>query len=396
MSDMEYVGNAVYQRLHVNDHIRDLGMYIHIPFCQKRCHFCAFYLTPHREDRVQHFLSAFAQEAALYALDGTCHRFPVSTIYFGGGTPTALEPVQLTTILNRIHRYFIVDPAAEITVEADPATVSRSGLQTLRDAGVTRLSFGVQSLDKSEWQRLGRLGEMQTITRAMAYANDVGFSNVSLDVMYGLPGQTLTSWQHSLEKILELVPTHVSCYALTIEEGTKFSRDITAGRMNGHDADQETVMHEQAIAYLEQAGYHQYEVSNFAQSGWECQHNLRYWSGLDYLGLGPSAQSYVGGMRFGNIADLAGYIQCLERKQLPVDSLDTLSMADRVKERVIFGLRMNKGVPTQTFAALNNDTAWQLTVDRLMETGLLSLEREHLKATSLGRRYMDSVACQLL
>ncbi|WP_447968189.1 radical SAM family heme chaperone HemW [Nitrospira sp. M1] len=392
---MEYVGDTVCQQLRMSAQPRDLGLYIHIPFCQKRCHFCAFYLTPHREDRVQNFLFALLQEVSLYALKGACHRFPLSTIYFGGGTPTSLQAGQLADILDAIHQYFSIDSAAEITIEADPDTVSRSDLQTLRDAGVTRLSFGVQSLEESEWQRLGRLGKMLTIARAMSYAHDVGFSNVSLDLIYGLPGQTLHSWQQSLEKMLEFAPDHVSCYALTIEEGTKFHRDVAEGRMARNDAELETAMQELAIAYLEQAGYHHYEVSNFAKSGWECRHNLRYWSGLDYLGLGPSAQSYIDGMRFGNVADLSSYSAVLARQQLPVDSLDALSRDDIARERVIFGLRMNEGVPIQTLALLTQDVSWQLTVEHLVQAGLLSLDQKYLKATALGRQFMDSVALQL-
>jgi len=353
-------------------------------------------LTSPRKDRIQDFLFALAQEISLYAQNGTCHRFPISTIYFGGGTPTSLESEQLTSILEVIHRYFHVDSAAEITIEADPATVSRSSLQALHDAGVTRLSFGVQSMEESEWQRLGRLGEISTIGRVMMDAKDIGFTNVSLDVMYGLPGQTIETWRDSLESIIGLHPTHVSCYALMVEEGTKFYRDVHEGRMGRSDVEIEDAMHEQAVTSLGSAGYQQYEVSNFAKAGWECQHNIRYWSGLDYLGFGPSAQSYVSGMRFGNIPDLSSYSHALRKHELPLDSLDSLSMENVARERVIFGLRMNSGVPVHMLPSFEKDDPWQLTVHRLVKTGLLSLDHGYLKTTSLGRRYIDTVALQLM
>ncbi|GJL48878.1 MAG: coproporphyrinogen III oxidase [Nitrospirales bacterium] len=395
MSRMEPIWDTLCQRIHMDFKARDLGLYVHIPFCQKRCHFCAFYLTSHRENRIQDFLSALAQEISLYSQSETCHRFPISTIYFGGGTPTSLESVQLASILDLIHQHFTVDPAAEITIEADPETVSRSSLQELHDAGVTRLSLGVQSLEESEWQQLGRLGQMETVSRAMADVKDSGFTNVSLDVMYGLPGQTLETWQYSLEKVLELFPTHLSCYALTIEEGTKFHRDVREGKLGSRDVELETAMHEQAVTCLESAGYYQYEVSNFAKAGWECQHNLRYWSGLDYLGLGPSAQSYVCGMRFGNISDLSTYSHSLQTQDLPVDFLDALSVKDVARERVIFGLRLNKGVPIHELTIFENDQLWQSTVDRLIEDGLLSVDHQYLKVTSLGRQFIDTLALQL-
>ncbi|MGB0911890.1 MAG: coproporphyrinogen-III oxidase family protein, partial [Nitrospirales bacterium] len=248
---------------------------------------------------------------------------------------------------------------------------------------------------ESEWQQLGRLGQMETVSRAMAEVKDSGFINVSLDVMYGLPGQTLETWQRSLEKVFELFPTHLSCYALTIEEGTKFHRDVRGGKLGSRAVELEAEMHEQAVTCLESAGYHQYEVSNFAKAGWECQHNLRYWSGLDYLGLGPSAQSYVCGMRFGNIPDLSTYSQSLQKQDVPVDYLDALSMKDVAREQVIFGLRMNKGVPIHALATFENDPPWQSTVDRLIEEGLLSVDLQYLKVTSLGRRFIDTVALQL-
>ncbi|MGB0911915.1 MAG: coproporphyrinogen-III oxidase family protein, partial [Nitrospirales bacterium] len=204
---MEISKSALFERLNLISHSEDLGLYIHIPFCQKRCHFCAFYLTIHREDQAQWYLSALRQEIELYARQGTCYRFPLSTIYFGGGTPTALQAEQLTGIIQCLQQHFTLSRSIEITVEADPDTVSQDSLQVLRDGGVNRLSFGVQSLEQSEWQQLGRLGEMNAVTRAITMAKDVGFSNISIDIMYGLPGQTVKTWQRSLQQVIDLHPS---------------------------------------------------------------------------------------------------------------------------------------------------------------------------------------------
>ena len=393
---MEISKSALFERLSLNSHSKDLGLYIHIPFCQKRCHFCAFYLTIHREDRVLMFLSALRQEIELYATQGACHRFPLSTIYFGGGTPTSLQSEQLTTIIADIQRHFLFSPSIEITVEADPDTVSYESLQSLRDGGVNRLSYGVQSLEESEWQQLGRSGVMSTVTRATKMAKDVGFSNVNIDLMYGLPGQTVRTWRRSLEQVIELQPSHVSCYALTIEEGTRFHRDQEQGTLARNDLTLETAMQGEANRYLLSVGYQQYEISNFAQAGFECQHNLRYWSGLNYLGLGPSSQSYMANMRFGNVADLSVYTNSFHSQQLPIDTIDLLTMQEAAREEVIFGLRMNRGVPIRSLEPLVGDSHWKFTVERMIQSGLLKQDQHYLKTTAMGRQFMDTVSLQLL
>ena len=384
------------ERLHLTHDVHDLGLYVHIPFCKKRCHFCAFYLAIHQESRVQGFLSALEKEISFYSSQARCHDFPLSSIYFGGGTPTALRSEQLVEIIRCIQRHFRLSSSLEMTVEADPETVDLGSLQVLSDAGVNRLSFGVQSLDESEWKQLGRSGAMSMVEQAITMAKDIGYSNISLDLMYGLPGQTLRSWQCSLEEAIALQPTHISCYALTIEEGTRFHREQERGILKPNDWDLETAMQDQTINGLRNAGYRQYEVSNFAHVGFECQHNLRYWSGLDYLGLGPSAQSYVAKTRFGNIADLSAYSHAFENQEWPLDAIDFLSTHESAREHAIFGLRMNQGVPLHVLRPLAFDRTWQSTVGRLVNSGLLIQDHNHLKATTKGRQFMDDISLQLM
>ncbi len=384
------------ERLQLNQDAHDLGLYVHIPFCKKRCHFCAFYLTIHQEGRVQAFLSALAKEVSFYSSQARCHGFPLSSIYFGGGTPTSLRSEQLVEIIRCIQQHFSLSSSLEMTVEADPETVDLGSLQVLYDAGVNRLSFGVQSLEESEWKRLGRSGAMSKVEQAIKMAKDTGFLNISIDMMYGLPGQTLRSWQCSLEQAIALFPTHISCYALTIEEGTRFYREQERGILNPNDWDLETAMQDETINCLRDAGYRQYEVSNFAYDGFECQHNLRYWSGLDFLGLGPSAQSYVAKARFGNVADLSSYSDAFDNQEWPLDSIDFLSTRESVREHAIFGLRMNQGVPIHVLRPLEFDRMWQLTVDRLINSGLLIQDHNYLKATTKGQQFMDEISLQLM
>jgi len=376
--------------------MKDLGLYLHIPFCRKRCHFCAFSLQIHREDRVQAYLSALESEFALYALDETICRRPVSTVYVGGGTPTVLSPEQLLFIFSLIKKVFSLQTGAEITVEATPDTLTPENLHGFHKLGVTRLSMGAQSFEETEWKRLGRSGCCEMTMASVALAHSSGFQNVNFDLMYGLPGQTLESWWTTLEKAVQLSPTHLSCYALTIEEGTQFSVDRRRGTLEDGNPLMENAMEDFAISFLADAGYQRYEISNYAQSGFHCRHNLRYWQGLDYLGLGPSAQSYVGGIRFGNIGDLGRYGQCLRNGAFPYAEVEALSPRQINRERVVFGLRLMEGLPLQEVNELTLDQHWQATVNRFIQEGILCQTQTSLKLTALGRRFVDSVAVELL
>ena len=375
---------------------RDLGLYVHVPFCRQRCHFCSFYVTPYHEQRAENFVKALVNEITYYARRGYFHCFPVSTVYFGGGTPTLLRDKQLIEILHVIAEEFPLNPKVEITIEADPSTVTETNLQSVFLMGVNRISFGMQSFEEEEWSQLGRSGGMNALSHAIELAKCIGFSNVNVDLMYGLPKQTSKSWLQSLKKTVEFRPQHVSCYALTLEEGTKFYRDVQRGELETFDQEFETLMQEDAISYLAEKGYRQYEVSNFSLPGMECQHNLRYWSGKDYLGIGPSAQSYVRGMRFGNVSEIGAYEKLLNRGELPLESLDALSSEEQARERVIFGLRLNRGISVDAVAQIDNDGKSQYAVKRMIDTGLLTLECNYLKTTATGRRHLDSIAVQLV
>lgn len=374
--------------------VTDLGLYIHVPFCKQRCHFCAFYLTIHREDLVRDYLAALEQEIVLYGRE--LGHVPVTSIYFGGGTPTSLAPDELMGILEYLSKAFPIEPHAEMTVEASPDTVSKRSLEILLNGGVNRLSVGLQSFDESEWEKLGRSGCQGANRSAIECAHEAGFQNISVDLMYGLPGQTLESWQRSLTQAVDLAPTHVSCYALMIEEGTRFHRDYFRSDLCDGLPCLQNSMEELAVAYLSDSGYRRYEISNFCQPRFECQHNMRYWSGQHYLGLGPSAQSYVGGVRFGNVEDLREYGRQLSRKAFPVTGLEPVTRNQADRERVVFGLRMIEGVNLQDVHHLARDLNWRMAVNELIKDGLLCEEDRSLRLTEVGRRVADSVAVQLL
>jgi oxygen-independent coproporphyrinogen III oxidase len=374
---------------------RDIGLYLHIPFCRQRCHFCAFYLEAARAERIDAFCRALEQEIRLYSEHDLAAGRPLRSIYFGGGTPTAIPVRQLISLLDLLRAAWPVSPSVEITVEAHPATVMPDDLRALSDAGVTRLSFGAESMNQHDFHHIGRPGTVHDTEVAVARAKAAGFANINLDLMYGLPGQTMESWATTLDAALALGPAHLSCYALTIEEGTRLAHDIDRHLVAAPDEPLQIDMEAAAEEILASAGFRRYEISNYADPGWECRHNLLYWTDQDYLGLGPSAQSYVGGLRFGDIADLTAYIDSVHRGRLPVAERAQLSPAQQERDALVFGLRLIDGLSHDTVGRTLIDPESKARLDRLISQGLLEFSGDHLKLTRLGRRYADTVAGEL-
>ena len=369
----------------------EIGLYVHIPFCQRRCHFCAFYLEIAHSDRIARFCSALTHEIRLYRRHDPLNGRMLQSIYFGGGTPTALPPDQLVALLKVIQTTWPTSPTVEITVEAHPSSVTREGLTTLAQAGFTRISFGAESMREQDFFPIGRHGQVQDTATAVQAAREAGFLNINLDLMYGLPGQSLQDWQRTLELILPLNPSHLSCYALTIEEGTKLAQDIARHQVSPVDDQLQLEMESSTEQVLAQAGLIRYEISNYAKPAWRCRHNLLYWTGGEYLGLGPSAQSYVNGTRFGNVADLDQYEADLNENRLPITDSTRLSRGERERDVLVFGLRLLHGVPLQAIAEADRDSE----IEHLITGGFLSTDHERLWLTPLGRRYADSVAERL-
>lgn len=384
--------SAVFDHLNQDLGPSDLGLYIHVPFCYQRCHFCAFYLTRHRESEASEFVSALEKEIALWGNELSSKR--VSTVYLGGGTPTSLSVSQLQSLLHAVRKAFRVTDTAEITLEATPDTVSKEGLTRLRECGVTRLSLGAQSFDPAVWRGLGRSGECHTTGRAVEMARGAGIQNINLDVMYGLPEQNLDSWRHSLAWAHGLEPTHLSCYALMVEEGTLwYDRRRHGNLQQNHDL--ENLMYDYALCYLGDRGYRHYELSNFAVPPFECRHNLRYWTGKAYLGLGPSAQSFIGRVRFGNAPNLTVYRQWFlgQGRPNPGYKLEFLTSEQTARERMVFGLRLVDGVtlPRQDIERLGVGHI----LDALVLEGLLDKRQHRYRLTPRGRYHADGVAFEL-
>ena len=374
-----------------------LGLYVHIPFCRTRCRFCALYMEIHREHRVRAFLQALEQELRLYAHDAGLREIPVRTIYLGGGTPTILTSRQLMQVLNAIRGFFVVDDDAEVSVEVHPGTMTCEGFGALRQGGVTRLSVGGQSFDANELLELGGRAFGTDTRQAVQWARAVGFTNISLDLMFGFPGQSEASWQRTLDEAIALSVAHLSCYAYTLEEGSPFYRKFVRGCGEEPDQAFQVALEAMAVARLSAAGFRRYEISNYCRPRHECQHNMRYWRGQAYLGLGPSAQSYLGHVRFGNVADLTCYADSITKGLLPLDEFACLSSEQRDRERVVMGLRMLSGVPAgSAFMEKGAQAILGRTIRQLQKDGLLVEEQGTVKLTDWGIRYADTVAVALL
>lgn len=369
----------------------DVGLYIHVPFCRRRCHFCAFYLEIARHDRMALFHSALIRETALHRRQGSLDGRALQSIYFGGGTPTSLPADQLAALLKLIRATWPTGVTAEVTVEAHPSSVNARDLSILADAGFNRISFGAESMTDKDFASIGRFGQAEDTTAAVQAARRAGFRNINLDLMYGLPGQSVKDWIHTLESLITLAPSHVSCYALTIEEGTRLAQDITQNLVLPPDDMLQLDMESAAEHFLAEAGFRRYEISNYARPDYACQHNLLYWTGGEYLGLGPSAQSYLHGIRFGNMADLDAYVACVNDDRLPMTDRTILSPSERQRDALVFGLRLLRGVPRKAVAAAEREHQ----IDELIAKGLLDAHHDLVRLTSLGRRYADTVAEQL-
>ena len=373
-----------------------VGLYLHIPFCVKRCHFCAFYLVMQEEKRIERFLGALEIELALYAASVDFAGRRVSTVYVGGGTPTALSPEQLSEVLRMVASKFSLTPDCEVTVEGTPESFTSDYLDRLQEAVVSRLSMGVQTLDPQERIGLGLSSTVEEVIAGIRLVQQAGFANVNVDVIYGIPGQTVSTWDRTLCQVCEYEPTHLSCYALTLEEGTRFDAAFRRGELDLIETDVEREFQDRTTQCLEHAGYHQYEISNWAKPGHACRHNKRYWQGLDYVGLGPSAQSYLSGSRFGNVSNLDQYCRELEHGEWPVAEREQLSMVQQEKERIVFGLRLLEGVSIKRGAGIGSDPVWAASLATLLEEEYVVQTSSHLALTAKGRQFADTVGLQLL
>lgn len=321
--------------------MRPLGIYIHIPFCRSKCDYCDFYSLAGKEERMDTYQKALLTHLKETAPLARGHQ--VNTIYFGGGTPSFYGEKRLRELLRSIKKRFNVAPDAEVTLEANPDSVDGKMLTHLRRAGFDRLSLGVQSACDAELAALHRPHTFEQAKAAVEAARKAKIKNLSLDLIYGLPGQTLEGWKNTVEEVLALKPEHLSCYGLKVEEGTPLAGRVERGEQLPDD-DMQADMYLWTVDRLASEGYHRYEISNFARKGKESRHNMRYWLMREYIGFGPGAHSDFGGRRYSFLRDLDGYIDGVMKGGRIIEECDLIPNRERCGEYLMLGLRTARGI----------------------------------------------------
>jgi putative oxygen-independent coproporphyrinogen III oxidase len=355
-------------------------IYVHIPFCARICPYCAFY-----KDLLDRSQTSRFCEAILRELVERDHRVLPSTIYFGGGTPTALNIAQLELLVRGFHERLDLSQLVEWTIEANPGSVSARKAALLKKFGVNRISLGVQSWDEELLKLLGREHNAQQAKKSLRILRNAGFTNVNVDLMFGLPGQTVDQWRATLEKTIAFQPEHISTYCLTYEEDTEFFLRHARGEFR-QDADADAEFFEMTMSILEDAGYRHYEISNYAQPSFESVHNRAYWLGENYLGIGPSAVSTIGMQRWQNVCDYRAYIDRVLSGKSPRHSTENLTNEMKRTERIALSLRTREGISASELKDFGTGT------DELLALGLLRQSNGNLVLTRRGKALADSVA----
>ncbi len=375
---------------------RKLAAYVHVPFCASRCGYCDFNTYTASDLGGAPGTSRDAYLAAVASEIGLARRVlgettPISSVFFGGGTPTLLSPAELGGILERVRDIFGLARGAEVTTEANPDSVTPDSLKALVDAGFNRISFGMQSTVPHVLRVLDRTHTPGRALEAVGWARDAGFASVSLDLIYGTPGETLDDWRRTLTDALDAGPDHVSAYSLMVEEGTPLARRVRRGEIASPDEDLHADFYEAADDALAAAGYAHYETSNWARPGHECRHNLSYWRGDDWWGFGPGAHSHVRGVRWWNVKHPRAYAERLAAGHSPAAAREILTDDDRRVERVLLELRLREGVPIGVLTETERARIATIEAD-----GLGVRVGENLQLTRRGRLLADAVIRDLL
>lgn len=373
------------------------AVYIHIPFCTHKCHYCDFTAYVAKGQPVDDYIQALEREMLQTVQE--CPPGAIRSIFIGGGTPTVLTPEQLERLFSSIRRYFpLWEDEMEFTVEANPETTDRQRLSVMKKGGVNRLSFGAQTFREDLLTKIGRVHSAVDIRRSMELARDVGFKNLSLDLMFGLPEQRLADMEEALKQALELKPSHFSVYSLKVEEGTLFHHKLLQGKLPLPSEDEEFKMYQLTRKRLEEAGYYQYEVSNFSKRGLESKHNSIYWMNESYYGLGAGAHGYMKGVRHSNVKGVGEYIRKTQVGR-PIAESYRESREERVENELILGLRLLDGIDPERFYrrfGQSLDHVFGPVVKGLKEQGLLTCNHGRLMLTEKGLLFGNDVFASFL
>jgi len=365
------------------------AFYIHLPFCEKKCFYCSFVVSIGQEQRIEQYLHCLEKELAKYKGE------TIDSLYVGGGTPTFLTHNQLQKFLSFIDENFFFSHDSEFSIEANPEHLDDVKLKMLKNFGINRISLGIQSLNNTYLHYLGRNHNAQTAIEAVRRIKDCGFKNVNLDLMYSFPGQTTEEIEEDVKKAAQLESQHISIYTLTVEPHSRFYvRDVheTKGEIQAQQ-------YELVVRLLADYGFQQYEISNFSKKGKESRHNLNYWQGGNYIGVGVGAHSHENGRRSWNVSTLMTYIKRIEINQSPQDEAETLSREQQFIETLLIGLRMSQGIHLKSLKdrfQCSFNRGQQNRIDHFLDEGLLTLKEGQLRTSSSGRLVLDTLSSQLI
>ena len=373
------------------------SLYIHIPFCASKCNYCSFTSFAGLEDLHERYVEALCGEIAENA--SSSHTEPLKTIFLGGGTPTILPKNLLQKLLSCTFTNFSVLPDAEISIEANPGTVDTEKLKVLHTAGVNRISLGVQSFNNQELKRIGRIHSAEKAVHAVGMAKASGFKNISIDLMYGLPGQNSDNWLKNLETAISLELNHLSLYQLTVEEQTPLATLVSENRLRIPEEENLAAMEGITTNLTADNGLSQYEISNYARAGYQCRHNITYWENRDYFGVGAGAVSCLQGIRRQNITTPETYCLLMEKRESIILEEEQLDSEASFRETIVMGLRMNRGVSKKELIkryGIDFEKYYGKIFRQLITNNLLEQSAEYIRLTDRGRTFANRVMAELV
>lgn len=371
---------------------RDLELYIHIPFCVKKCAYCDFLSGTADADTIEKYVQALIRE--IESVEIETEKYKVVTVFVGGGTPSVLKGEQIERIFAAVRDRFGLGEAEEITIEANPGTVTREKLRSYKRAGINRISFGLQSANNEELKMLGRIHTYEEFLESYRLAREEGFTNINVDLISAIPKQTLESWKRTVDAILKLNPEHISAYSLIVEAGTPFEKLYGEGGSREEELPEEEterVIYQKTKEWLKKAGYERYEISNYAKKGYACRHNLGYWERKEYLGLGLGASSLIGNVRFQNTDEMQIYLQYADNEEKRMLNREVLTREEELEETIFLGLRKMEGISKKEV-----EKEYGKQIEKMICQGFLEEENGKIRLTERGIDISNYVFAEIL
>lgn len=362
-----------------------LGIYVHIPFCVKKCNYCDFYSIRWDEKLEKTFVECAVKEIKMYKEYG--EKYSVDTIYIGGGTPSIIKDNSIYLIINEIYKSFKVDDNTELSIEANPKNINKEKLENYRGFNINRISIGIQSLNDTVLKTIGRIHDKEDAIKSIMIAQDLGFTNINSDIMFNIPGQTISNVLSTISKIIELEVPHISFYSLKVEENTPFFYMVNNNQIKMPEEAIEREMYYAGRGEMGKNNIYQYEISNFAKIGYECKHNIKYWMHEPYIGIGPAAHSYINECRYNNIANINKYFKCILNDEQAIINKETIDYKEKMFEYIILRLRMKQGFYLSDFNKTFKVDFFDIYKDilkELLDFKLIEISKDNIRLTQRG------------